>query len=81
VWPKPWRPAWLVASKISSLPEIAGDAAPAVDPRRVAEVLAALPRALQSPNCAPDLVTTGGAAFSLTRRELCAAQHWTFLES
>jgi glycosyltransferase involved in cell wall biosynthesis len=68
----------VVTSNISSLPEIAGDAAMLVDPRSVAEVRAALVSALQSPELRARLGNNGRRRVQQYRWELCAAQSLDF---
>jgi alpha-1,3-rhamnosyl/mannosyltransferase len=68
----------VVASNSSSLPEIAGDAALLVDPRSVAEVRAALARALQSPELRARLGDNGRRRAQQYCWELCAARSLDF---
>jgi glycosyltransferase involved in cell wall biosynthesis len=59
-----------VTSLVSSLPEVAGDAALLVDPRDVFSITAAITRVLEEPELAADLRRRGrerAAAFSWER--------------
>jgi glycosyltransferase involved in cell wall biosynthesis len=68
----------VVASNVSSLPEIAGDAALLVDPRSLQELRDALVRLLTSPSLCADLAARGRARAQRFRWETCAAQSWEF---
>jgi len=68
----------VITSNVSSLPEIAGDAALLVDPRSAAEVRAALARALQSPELRARLGDNGRRRAQHYRWELCAARSLEF---
>jgi alpha-1,3-rhamnosyl/mannosyltransferase len=70
----------VVTSNVSSLPEIAGDAALLVDPHSVAELRDALSRLLTSPNLRAQLATRGRARAHNFRWEACAEQSIQFFE-
>jgi len=71
----------VVTSNVSSLPEIAGDAALLVDPRSVAELRAALTRLLESADLRRDLASRGRARAEAFQWSNCAAESWRFFES
>jgi alpha-1,3-rhamnosyl/mannosyltransferase len=68
----------VVTSNVSSLPEIAGDAALLVDPRSLQDIRDALVRLLTSPSLCADLAARGRTRAQLFRWETCAAQSWEF---
>jgi alpha-1,3-rhamnosyl/mannosyltransferase len=68
----------VITSNVSSLPEIAGDAAVLVDPRSLQELRDALVRLLTSPGLRADLAARGRLRAQRFRWETCAAQSWEF---
>lgn len=68
----------VVTSNVSSLPEIAGDAAVLVDPRSLQELRDALARLLISPGLRADLAARGRIRAQEFRWGRCAAQSWKF---
>jgi alpha-1,3-rhamnosyl/mannosyltransferase len=68
----------VLTSNVSSLPEIAGDAALLVDPRSLQELRDALVRLLTSPGLCASLAARGRARAQRFRWETCAAQSWAF---
>jgi alpha-1,3-rhamnosyl/mannosyltransferase len=68
----------VVTSNVSSLPEIAGDAAVLVDPRSRQELRDALVRLLTSPASRADLAARGRVRAERFRWETCAAESWKF---
>jgi len=71
----------VLTSNVSSLPEIAGDAALLVDPRSTAEIRDALARLLLSPDLRADLAARGRRRAQQFRWDRCAAQSVHFFES
>ena len=71
----------VVTSNISSLPEVAGDAALLVDPRSPAELRDALLRLLLSPDLRTDLSARGRCRARQFRWDACAAQSLQFFQS
>lgn len=71
----------VVTSHVSSLPEIAGDAALLVDPRSTAEVRDALSRLLLSPDLRAELARKGRCRAQQFRWDECAAKSLRFFES
>lgn len=69
-----------VTSNLSSLPEVAGDAALLVDPRSPAEIAAALERLLTSPERRAELARRGRERAREYRWEVCAEKSWRFFE-
>ncbi len=69
-----------VTSNISSLPEIAGDAALLIDPRSVTELRDALERLMLSPNLRSELASKGRLQASRFSWESAAAQSLAFFE-
>jgi alpha-1,3-rhamnosyl/mannosyltransferase len=69
-----------IASNVSSLPEIAGDAALLVDPRSLAELRDALARLLVSPGLRADLGARGRSRALRFRWDSCAALSLRFFE-
>ena len=69
-----------ITSNVSSLPEIAGDAALLIDPRSQAELRDGLARLLLSPGLRADLAARGRARALQFRWETCAAQSLRFFE-
>jgi glycosyltransferase involved in cell wall biosynthesis len=63
-----------VTSNLSSLPEVAGDAALLVDPRSTAELSGAMARLAQDGALAATLVQKGRARAAHMTWEACAAQ-------
>jgi len=70
----------VIASNVSSLPEIAGDAALLVDPRSPAELRDALARLLLSPGLRADLGARGRSRAPRFRWDTCAARSLRFFE-
>jgi len=68
----------VVTSNVSSLPEIAGDAALLVDPRSLQELRDALVRLLTSPSLCAELAARGRERAERFRWEACAAKSWEF---
>ncbi len=68
----------VVTSNVSSLPEIAGDAAVLVDPRSQQELRDALLRLLTSPSVRAELAARGRSRSEGFRWEKCAAESWEF---
>ena len=68
----------VVTSNLSSLPEVAGDAALLVDPRSTSELCAALTRLLQSPDLCSELARRGRTRAQDFRWEVCAAKSLDF---
>ena len=71
----------VVTSNVSSLPEVAGDAALLVDPRSTAELRDALSRLLLSPDLRADLALRGRRRAQLFRWEDCASKSLRLFES
>lgn len=71
----------VVTSNVSSLPEVAGDAALLVDPRSHAELRDALARLLLSPALRADLAAKGKSRAGRFRWDACAAASLAFFES
>jgi alpha-1,3-rhamnosyl/mannosyltransferase len=71
----------VVTSNISSLPEVAGDAALLVDPRSPAELRGALLRLLLAPDLRADLAARGRCRARQFRWDECAAKSLRFFES
>jgi len=70
----------VVTSNISSLPEVAGDAALLVDPRSTAELRDALARLLLSPDLRREMAARGRARALELTWERCAARSLRFFE-
>jgi alpha-1,3-rhamnosyl/mannosyltransferase len=68
----------LVTSNVSSMPEVAGDAALLVDPRSPAEIAAAMARLLESPDLRARLAQHGRARAQRYTWETCARQSLEF---
>jgi alpha-1,3-rhamnosyl/mannosyltransferase len=68
----------VITSNVSSLPEVAGDAALLVDPRSEAELREGLRRLLLSPDLRADLAGRGRTRATLFRWENCAARSLDF---
>ena len=69
-----------VTSNVSSLPEIAGDAAVLIDPRSVSELRDALERLLLSPHLRAELIAKGRARACRFSWERAAAESLRFFE-
>jgi alpha-1,3-rhamnosyl/mannosyltransferase len=69
----------VIASNVSSLPEITGDAALLIDPRSLTELRDALSRLLLSPTLRAELAARGRSRARAFRWETCAAQCLGFL--
>jgi glycosyltransferase involved in cell wall biosynthesis len=70
----------VITSNVSSLPEIAGDAAILIDPRSQAELRDALARLLLSPGLCAELAGRGRLRAQAFRWETCAARSLEFFE-
>jgi glycosyltransferase involved in cell wall biosynthesis len=70
----------VITSNVSSLPEIAGDAALLIDPRSEGEVRDALARLLLSPDLCAELAGRGRLRAKAFRWETCAEQSLEFFE-
>ena len=70
----------VITSNVSSLPEIAGDAAVMVDPRSLAELRDGLSKLLLSPDVRVELASRGRARAASFRWETCAAKSMRFFE-
>ena len=68
----------VIASNVSSLPEISSGAALLVDPRSLQEIRDALVRLLSSPGLRADLAARGREQAQRFRWERCAAESWEF---
>jgi alpha-1,3-rhamnosyl/mannosyltransferase len=68
----------VITSNVSSLPEIAGDAALLIDPRSPTELRDALSRLLLSPTLRAELAGKGRSRARAFRWEACAAQSLVF---
>jgi glycosyltransferase involved in cell wall biosynthesis len=71
----------VVTSNVSSLPEVAGDAALLVDPRSTAELANALDRLMRSTELRTELAARGRKRAQDFRWEACAARSLQFFES
>lgn len=70
----------VITSNVSSLPEVAGDAALLIDPRSQAELCAALARLLLSPDLRAELAGRGRLRAQAFRWETCAARSLEFFQ-
>jgi glycosyltransferase involved in cell wall biosynthesis len=70
----------VITSNVSSLPEVAGDAALLIDPGSAAGLRAALERLLLSPDLRSQLSANGIKRSNQFRWELCAQKSWRFFE-
>jgi glycosyltransferase involved in cell wall biosynthesis len=71
----------VVTSAVSSLPEVAGDAALLVDPRSAGEIASALSRVLQSPELQQRLGEAGRRRAQAFRWDTCARRSLEFFRS
>jgi glycosyltransferase involved in cell wall biosynthesis len=71
----------VVTSNVSSLPEVAGDAALLIDPHSQAELRDALARLLQSPGLRAQLIAKGRLRARKFLWEDCAAASLKFFEA
>ena len=71
----------VMTSNLSSLPEVAGDAAEYADPASVESIAAALQRLLESPNLRRQLGLRGRKRAETFRWEIAAARTWEFWKS
>ena len=71
----------IITSNVSSMPEVAGDAALLVDPRSPAEIAAALERLLESPDLRAALARHGRSLAQRYTWENCARQSLEFFRS
>lgn len=69
-----------LTSNVSSMPEVAGDAALLVDPRSPAEIRAALERLLTCPTLRSELGARGRERARAFRWETCTEESWRFFE-
>jgi glycosyltransferase involved in cell wall biosynthesis len=69
-----------VTSNVSSMPEVAGDAALLVDPLSPAEIRAALEKLLLSSGLRAELGLLGKVRANQFRWEVCAAKSWEFFQ-
>lgn len=70
----------VITSNVSSLPEVAGDAALLVDPHSREEIRAALKRLLESPPLRSELAERGRRRAQTFTWEAAARQSWNFFE-
>jgi alpha-1,3-rhamnosyl/mannosyltransferase len=70
----------VITSNVSSLPEIAGDAALLIDPRSLGELRDGLSRLLLSPTLRAELAGKGRSRARAFRWEACAAQSLAFFQ-
>jgi alpha-1,3-rhamnosyl/mannosyltransferase len=70
----------VIASNVSSLPEITGDAALLIDPRSLTELRDALSRLLLSATLRAELAARGRVRARAFRWEACAAQSLVFFQ-
>lgn len=70
----------VVTSNVTSLPEVAGDAALLVEPQSAGQIAAALTRLLDSPDLRADLGQRGKRRAELYRWSVVAEQSWRFFE-
>jgi glycosyltransferase involved in cell wall biosynthesis len=70
----------VITSNLSSLPEVAGDAALLVDPRSAAEIGSALRQVLLSPDLRANLAANGIRRANQFKWEVCAQKSWRFFE-
>ncbi len=70
----------VLTSNVSSLPEIAGDAALLVDPKSTDEIVAGIERLLLSPSLREDLIQKGHRQARRFDWEQSAKQTWRFFE-
>ena len=70
----------VLTSNISSLPEVAGDAALLVDPHSTAEIAAGLTQLITNPNLRRQLVEQGYQQLQKFSWQKTAAQVWELLE-
>jgi alpha-1,3-rhamnosyl/mannosyltransferase len=70
----------VLTSQVSSLPEIAGDAAVLVDPRSQSEIRTALDRLLSHPDLRARLSARGRERAGEFHWETCAAKSWQFFQ-
>jgi glycosyltransferase involved in cell wall biosynthesis len=71
----------VITSNVSSLPEIAGDAALLIDPGSVAEIRNAMVRLLEAPDLCRDLAARGRARAAGFRWQECAAKSLQFFQT
>jgi glycosyltransferase involved in cell wall biosynthesis len=71
----------VICSRVSSLPEVAGDAALYVDPADVAGLADAMARLVNEPALRADLVARGRQRLALFSWARCAAQVWSAIEA
>jgi len=71
----------VITSNVSSLPEVAGDAAVLVDPRSEAELVKALQRVLGSAALRAEMAGRGRNRVERFRWELCAKRSWEFFSN
>ena len=71
----------VITSNVSSLPEVAGDAALLIDPRSQSELRSALSRVLTSSDLRTSLTNSGRERAKLFRWSVCAAKSLKFFEN
>ncbi|MGD0872802.1 MAG: glycosyltransferase family 1 protein [Bryobacteraceae bacterium] len=71
----------VITSNVSSLPEIAGDAAVLIDPRSLAELRDGLSRLLLSPHVRAELAARGRQRAALFQWQTCAEQSLRFFRA
>jgi glycosyltransferase involved in cell wall biosynthesis len=71
----------VITSNVSSLPEIAGDAALLIDPRSLSELRGGLARLLESPDLRATLASRGAARAQLFRWDECARKSLEFFRA
>jgi alpha-1,3-rhamnosyl/mannosyltransferase len=69
-----------ITSRVSSLPEITGDAALLIDPRSLTELRDALSRLLLTPTLRAELAARGRSRARAFRWEECAARSMRFFQ-
>jgi glycosyltransferase involved in cell wall biosynthesis len=69
-----------ITSRVSSMPEIAGDGALLIDPNSVEEIRAAIAHLLLSPSARESLAAKAKLQAAHYRWEDCAAKSWAFFE-
>ena len=70
----------VITSNVSSLPEVAGDAALLVDPLSTNELRAALEKLLLSPSLRTELSVKGARRAQRFRWDVSARSSWRFFE-
>ncbi len=70
----------MITSNVSSLPEVAGDAAILVDPHSVVELRSSIERLLLSPDLRARLGSNGRIRAARFRWDACGKASWRFFE-